>query len=325
MATLKNFPNNADEYIGAEYVMRWLHGRTSGVYGADGNLSVTANDNMTVSVSDGVGWLANSNADGCVFWNDNENTLGSKLSLSIALANASLPRIDRVVVSWDTVDYTAKPTIEILQGSPASQPKPPALTNTTLKRQISLAQVRVGAGASKITASDITDERLNSGVCGIVTESVSVDTTTMQAQFEAFLALIQAELDNINAGTEAMLKTTYDPKRRERNIFADVPYKYKAFFDVDSWAQSGGEFTQTATLVAMDDGPDVSAYSEFLPGVACEKSTNAETNETLQDNLTLFQLGYSVASENQITAHLFEKPTSDMEVIWTIKEGDYGD
>ena len=55
MAEIKNFPNNVDEYIGAQNVMKWLHGRTSGVFGADGNLSVTANGNMTVSVSDGVG------------------------------------------------------------------------------------------------------------------------------------------------------------------------------------------------------------------------------------------------------------------------------
>ena len=56
MAEIKNFPNNVDEYIGAENVMKWLHGRSSGVFGADGNLSVTANGDMTVSVSDGVGW-----------------------------------------------------------------------------------------------------------------------------------------------------------------------------------------------------------------------------------------------------------------------------
>ena len=42
MATINSFPNNADEYIGAEEVMRWLHGRTSGVYGGAGNAAVTA-------------------------------------------------------------------------------------------------------------------------------------------------------------------------------------------------------------------------------------------------------------------------------------------
>ena len=42
MANIKSFPNNQDEYIGAEYVMRWLHGRTSGVFGAYNNANVSA-------------------------------------------------------------------------------------------------------------------------------------------------------------------------------------------------------------------------------------------------------------------------------------------
>ena len=42
MANIKSFPNNRDEYVGAEYAMRWLHGRTSGVFAADNNAAVSA-------------------------------------------------------------------------------------------------------------------------------------------------------------------------------------------------------------------------------------------------------------------------------------------
>lgn len=187
MAEIKNFPNNADEFIGAENVMKWLHGRTSGVFGADGNLSVTANGDMTVSVSDGVGWLANNKADGTVFWNDTKEQTGSELHLTIPLPDPILPRIDRIVVSWDTVDYAEKPRIEVLEGTPNSAPAAPKIINDTLKRQISLARIDVPAAASKIKADNITDERLDDSVCGIVTDWVSVDTTTMQSQFAAWL------------------------------------------------------------------------------------------------------------------------------------------
>jgi len=187
VAEIKNFPNNVDEYIGAENVMKWLHGRSSGVFGADGNLSVTENGDMTVSVSDGVGWLANDKADGTVFWNDTKEQTGSELQLTIPLADPILPRIDRIVVSWDTVDYAEKPRIEVLEGAPNSAPAAPNLTNDTLKRQISLARIDVPAAASKIKADYITDERLDDSVCGIVTDWVNVDTTTMQGQFAAWL------------------------------------------------------------------------------------------------------------------------------------------
>ena len=218
MAEIKNFPNNVDEYIGAENVMKWLHGRSSGVFGADGNLSVTANGDMTVSVSDGVGWLANDKADGTVFWNDTKEQSGSELQLTIPLPDAILPRIDRIVVSWDTVDYASKPRIEVLKGTPNNAPTAPELTNNTLKRQISLARIGVAAAVSSISADNITDERLDQDVCGLVTDWVSVDTTTMQAQFSSLLEKVKTELAQLHGGTAMMTKAQYDPAGDGVNI-----------------------------------------------------------------------------------------------------------
>lgn len=222
MAEIKNFPNNVDEYIGAENVMKWLHGRTSGVFGAADNLSVTAGGGMTLHVADGVGWLANDKADGTVFWNDSKEQTGTELALVVALSDATLPRIDRVVVTWETTDYATKPHIELLQGTPASYPAAPVLTNNTLKRQISLAQVYVSAAVSSITADSITDERLDASVCGLVTDWVGVDTTTMQAQFYALLEKVKTELDQLHAGTAVMTKAQYDPAGGGVNICVQV-------------------------------------------------------------------------------------------------------
>lgn len=218
MAEIKNFPNNVDEYIGAENVMKWLHGRSSGVFGADGNLSVTANDDMTVSVSDGVGWLANDKADGTVFWNDTKEQTGSELQLTIPLPDAILPRVDRIVVSWDTVDYAEKPRIEVLKGTPNNAPTAPELTNNTLKRQISLARINVAAAVSSISADSITDERLDPDACGLVTDWVSVDTTTIQAQFSELLKKVKTELAQLHGGTAMMTKAQYDPAGGGLNI-----------------------------------------------------------------------------------------------------------
>lgn len=218
MAEIKNFPNNVDEYIGAQNAMKWLHGRTSGVFGADGNLSVTANGNMTVSVSDGVGWLANDKADGTVFWNDTKEQTGSELHLTIPLSDAIFPRIDRIVVSWDTVDYAEKPRIEVLKGTQNNAPTAPELTNNSLKRQISLARIYVAAAVSSISADSITDERLDPDVCGLVTDWVSVDTTTIQAQFSAMLEKVKTELSQLHGGTAMMTKAQYDPSGGGLNI-----------------------------------------------------------------------------------------------------------
>jgi hypothetical protein len=184
VANIKSFPNNQDEFIGAEYVMRWLHGRTSGVFGADGKASVApVLDTMAVTVSDGNGWISNDNADGVVWWIDNEAVNGSKLQIPVEIADAILPRIDRVVVSWQTTNYVALPTVEILKGTPASNPVAPELTNNSTLRQISLAAINIPAGTTAITSAMITDERLDPSVCGIVTDKVGVDTSVMLAQW----------------------------------------------------------------------------------------------------------------------------------------------
>ena len=208
MASIKSFPNNQDEYVGAEYVMKWLHGRTSGVFGANGNAAVAAlgTPGMAVTVSDGVGWMSNGNGDGVVWWNDSEAVNTSKLQLSIDAADGVLNRIDRIIVEWKTTNYVDLPEIKVLKGSVSSTAKAPNLTNNGTVRQISLARITVNAGVTAITASMITDERLDTGVCGLVTDWVSIDTSMMHSQFEALLAAIQKELADLEAGTAFELK-----------------------------------------------------------------------------------------------------------------------
>lgn len=208
MATIKSFPNNQDTYIGAEDVMKWLHGRTSGVFASGGNASVSAlgSSTMAVTVSDGNGWMSNAKADGIVWWNDHEAVNGKKLQLTIDPADGALNRIDRIIVEWKTTNYVDYPEIKVLKGNLASSAVAPALTNNSTVRQISLARIKIAAGTTAITASMITDERLNTSVCGLVTESVSIDTTAMQSQFEALLKSIQNELLDLESGSAVELK-----------------------------------------------------------------------------------------------------------------------
>ena len=330
MATIKNFPNNVDEYIGAENVMKWLHGRTSGVFGADRNLSVTSNGNMTVNVSDGVGWLANADADGTVFWNDTKEQTGSELKLTVPLANAVYPRIDRVVVTWATVDYSVKPRIEILSGTAASNPTAPALTNNTLKRQISLAQIYVGAAVSKITAANVTDERLDSTVCGLVTDWVSVDTTTMQQQFKEFLQQVKEELNDINAGTAAMLRSTYDPQNRRKDIFKEIDKVsniYYARLTLGGWTACSSAdqaknllYQQTATLTcANSHAPVVTAASEFLSGIGYDKTGVPATDDVLNEVQDIINDGVTVTAYNSVLVKVKKKPTAEIRARWVIQ------
>ena len=192
--------------------MRWLHGRTSGVFAAAGNAAVAAlaTPGMAVTVTDGTGWISNANADGIAWWIDTKMQTGALLQLPIDMADATLDRIDRVIVEWQTTNYVALPEVKILKGALSSSPAAPALTNNGTLRQISLARVSVAAGVTAITASMITDERLDPAVCGLVTDGLSIDTNTINAQFSELLAKLQSEIAGIEAGTEVALKTYVD-------------------------------------------------------------------------------------------------------------------
>lgn len=208
MAEIRSFPNNQDTYIGAEEVMRWLHGRTSGVFAAAGNAAVAALETpgMAVTVTEGTGWLTDAGGNGVVWWNDTEKTTGAKLILNVEMADAVLDRIDRVIVEWETTNYVDLPEIKVLKGTASSTAEAPALTNNSTVRQISLARVAVGAGITAVTASMITDERLDPSVCGLVTDGLSIDTTTINAQYTALLDSLAQELANLEAGTAVELK-----------------------------------------------------------------------------------------------------------------------
>lgn len=284
-------------------------------------LQVVAADtpNMTVILKPGYAFI-----NGYAY----ENT--SDYVFNIDVADGVLDRIDCIFIRFYLAERTIKAYKEV--GKASSVPSPGELIRTEDYWDLCVAQIAADHGVTAITQSAITDTRLDTDLCGIVHSVVDhIDTKTLYKQIQTDLAefknVSQTEFDAWFDAINAKLgeEPATNLQQQINNISPQLAYKYKAFFDVENWQEGSGEFTQTAELIAMDGGPAVTANSAFLPGVACEKSTDAATNETLQDNLTLFQLGYSVSGENQITAHLFEKPTSDMEVIWVMKEGTNGD
>lgn len=207
MADIKCYPNNRDEFVGAEQLMKWLHGRTSGVFAADSSAAVTvAQNKMAVNLSDGYGWITDAEQNGVVWWVDNQKTSGSPLEIGIDPADSVLARIDRVIVEWTTTNYTEYPVVRVLKGSNSSNPQPPALTNNGTTRQISLARVRVPAGTTTITPGLVTDERADASVCGIVTYDLEIDTSMIQAQFEALLKAYEDALAEAQGGTAFELK-----------------------------------------------------------------------------------------------------------------------
>lgn len=137
---------NTTEAQWGQMAQLWLN--TGVIKGKLNELSVYADSTgMQAKVKSGQAWI-----QGYFFQTDAE------IVMPISAADASNPRIDRVVVR---VDWTANTiALAVLQGTPAASPSAPAVTQNTDLWEISLAQVRVNAAVSTIAAGNITDERI---------------------------------------------------------------------------------------------------------------------------------------------------------------------
>lgn len=128
--------------------------------------------NMTVVVAPGRSWI-----DGYAYEND------SDLIFTLSPADGSLDRIDVVVNQWSSLDRAIKTVVKT--GTPAINPIAPSIQRDADYKELKLAEIKVPAGATKITQSSIIDYRANTSVCGWVTGIVSqVDTSTLFAQWE---------------------------------------------------------------------------------------------------------------------------------------------
>lgn len=237
----------------------------------------------------------------------------SNFQITLEESNLVLPRIDAIVLEVN--ESTRTNSFKVVTGTAASSPQKPTLTNTQTIHQYALAYVTVPYGATTISQANI-ENHVGLDDCPFVTGPLQVlQTNEMVAQWQA---IFEEWFDSV----KGQLST--DPAGNLQNqidvIDAEVGYRYKASFSQGEWYNAGSYYTQTASLVKMDtNAPSVTSSSRFVSGPMCEKTTNESTNDTLQDNLTIFNMGYATLGFNQVTARVFEEPTSDMEIIWLIK------
>lgn len=110
----------------------------------------------------------------------------------------------------------------VLYGTPSAEPQAPALTRTADIYELGIADVLLKHGAESITDADITDLRMNSEFCGIITGSIEItDTTEIFAQFtsifqglfnqmEEKVSDLESVISGIEQGSEVMLRAVYD-------------------------------------------------------------------------------------------------------------------
>lgn len=196
MAEKSGFFNsvNGDRKYGADFFAEFFSSFIgTGIFpNPSTNLQVIANNDMTVTVKQGLGWI-----NGRYYNND------SDLVLNIDVADGVLNRIDRVVLQYSTVNREIKAIVK--KGTFASSPVSPVLQRDADAYELGIADISINNGAISISQANITDLRLDNTKCGIVHGTVEqVDTTTIFNQYLDWYTQTtgQAETDISNIKTQ---------------------------------------------------------------------------------------------------------------------------
>ncbi|WP_195376933.1 hypothetical protein [Anaerotruncus rubiinfantis] len=137
-------------------------------------LQIVVNDGMTVTVRAGKAWI-----NGYFYMNTTD------LSLTLATADGQLKRIDRIVIRWDLTNRTI--SAKVKSSAFSASPTAPALQRDADIFELALADILIPAGATTVTQGNITDQRLNTALCGVVAGVVQqIDTTAFNTQLQAW-------------------------------------------------------------------------------------------------------------------------------------------
>lgn len=230
MAELYSFFNSKDhdrKYNARHWADYFAPLFKSGVF--NGDLQVTANDDMTVTINTGYAWI-----DGYAYH------LTEPIIVNLETASGNMNRVDNIKIRLDLTNRWikhAEDTGNYYSG--AAVPKEPEITATV--HDLVVARVSVAAGATAITQDMITDTRMDDTLCGWVCGAVDqIKFEQIVAQFNTFFAKYQSDiqteyaeyLTNI-ASLETQAQTRYNQMDEG---FTEYENQQKASFE--AWVAS---------------------------------------------------------------------------------------
>lgn len=168
-----------------------------GVRGGENALSVSAYAaGIAVEVAQGMAMV-----QGRYYALEDDGSGSKIIGLNAAQNN---PRIDRIVLRLTYSNRTIE--VGVLQGTEAAQPVPPQLQRDSDVYMLSLAQVYVGVGVSSLNSGNVTDERSDENVCGIMI--VNPDAAMQEAKAASAAAKKAQETADAGKSTAEAAKTT---------------------------------------------------------------------------------------------------------------------
>lgn len=277
--------------LGAAYAAR-----SRGVLNAD-SFTATTNGDNTITVGKGVGCIHVTEQWAAFPLNEGD------VLLTFADADGVYQRWDVIALVYDKNANTAG--LEVRTGLAAETPALPALRRNDDYDEIFLYRVTRPVGATKITADNVVDLRLDGAVCGLMRDTIdAIDTSVMQEQFDTFLQKITDDLNDL-----------------EMDKIPTMWVVASSTFMVDDWEEADGKYVQTRTM------PKTSPKGAFEPKNILPPMTS-HTDVAATDATKRRNLGYIARGKTEITVASTSitmkvatdtKPDCDLDVYWYLE------
>ena len=238
------YPLNNITYNAEDAMLQTLP-YSSGVYGQTGNFNLTTQSNMKVKIGAGLAYMRIATAKGFTIY------MNAQATLTFDAADSTLDRIDRIVLKWKSSSNAV--TLEIVKGTPSSTPTAPTRNTSASEYDLVLYDVRVAGGATAITASMITDQRLNGSLCGLMANNITqIDTSTINNQI---VALVNNQQSAINTQVTSAVNTAMAAAKSSGDF--DGADGYTPVKGTDYWTQADQTSIVNQVLAAFNDVSEV--------------------------------------------------------------------
>ena len=238
MSKIVLYPANGYDFDAAD-VAAYLAGLTSGAFSGDEDFPVTAAGGLKITVGAGRGWVHPSRFTGYSITKREADTL------TMPLADPSLPRIDRIVMRYDAGARAA--SLQVLQGTASSTPTAPAISRTELIYDLCLAEITRPAGSTSITTGQITDTRLDEALCGIVRDGVTGIPT------DELLAAAKERINALEEKATSSAAAAKDSAEAAKSSETKSAASEKAAKTSETAAKQALQATETEHTAALQD------------------------------------------------------------------------
>lgn len=271
MSKIVLYPANGFDFDAAD-VAAYLAGLTSGVFSGDEDFPVTATGGLKVTVGAGRGWVHPSRFTGYSITKREADTL------TMPLADPSLPRIDRIVMRYDAGARAA--SLQVLQGTASSTPTAPAISRTELIYDLCLAEITRPAGSTSITTGQITDTRLDEALCGIVRDGVTgIPTDELLAAAKERINALEEKATSSAAAAkdsaEAAKSSETKSAASEKNAKTSETAAKRALQDTETEHTTALQNIAQARTAALNDVAASTKTATAAANTATQQATDA--------------------------------------------------